>query len=96
MLDKARRAQAALDDRTAYTVTHLAAKVHCHPKRFTQLARLNYLAPDIVAAIRDGSQPAALTCRTLYSVQLPMDWALQRRLLGFPDQPDFMKAAPSW
>lgn len=96
MLDKARRAQAALDDRTAYTVTDLAAKVHCHPKRFTQLARLNYLAPDIVAAIRDGSQPTGLSCRTLYSVQLPMDWALQRRLLGFPDQPDFMKAAPGW
>lgn len=96
MLNKARVAQAALDDRNAYTVTDLAAKVHCHPKRFTQLARLNYLAPDIVAAIRDGSQPAGLTCRTLYSVELPMDWALQRRLLGFPDQPDFMKAAPGW
>jgi DNA invertase Pin-like site-specific DNA recombinase len=96
MLDKARVAQAALDDRSIYTVTDLATKVHCHPKRFTQLARLNYLAPDIVAAIRDGSQPASLTCRTLYSVPLPMDWTLQRRLLGFPDQPDFMKTAPGW
>ncbi|QNM82597.1 recombinase family protein [Sphingomonas sabuli] len=96
MLDKARVAQAALDDRNVYTVTDLAMKVHCHPKRFTQLARLNYLAPDIVAAIRDGSQPAGLTCRTLYSVELPMDWALQRRILGFPDQPDFLRAAPGW
>ena len=96
MLDKARVAQAALDDRNIYTVTDLATKVRCHPKRFTQLARLNYLAPDIVAAIRDGAQPACLTCRKLYSVNLPMDWALQRRLLGFPDQPDFMKVAPGW
>lgn len=96
LLDKARIAQAALDDRGIYTVTDLAAKVRCHPKRFTQLARLNYLAPDIAASIRDGSQPPSLDCRTLYSAELPMDWSLQRRLLGFPDQPNFLRAAPGW
>jgi hypothetical protein len=96
LLDKARVAQAALDDRSISTVVELAAKVHCHPKKFTRLARLNYLAPDIIAAIRDGTQPPALTCRTLMAAKLPMDWALQRRLLGFPDQPDFLRAAPGW
>lgn len=96
LLDKARMAQAALDDRSVSTVLELAAKVHCHPKKFTRLARLNYLAPDILASIRDGTQPPTLTCRSLMAAKLPMDWALQRRLLGFPDQPDFLRAAPGW
>ncbi|MFL6759053.1 recombinase family protein [Sphingomonas sp.] len=96
LLSKARQAQAALDERTVRNVTELAAKVHCHPKRFTRVARLNYLAPDIVAAIRDGTQPPDLNCKTLMSVDLPMDWSLQRRLLGFADQPDFLRAAPGW
>ena len=46
--------------------------------------------------IRDGTQPRTLTCRALMEAKLPMDWALQRRLLGFPDQPDFLRAAPGW
>lgn len=96
LLNKARSAQAALDDRSVSTLLELAARVHCHPKKFTRLAWLNYLAPDIVASIRDGTQPPELTCRTLMAAKIPMDWALQRRLLGFPDQPDFFRAAPGW
>jgi hypothetical protein len=74
----------------------MAAIIGCHAKRFTRLVRLNYLAPDIIAAIRDGTQPPELTCGTLMGADLPMDWGLQRRLLGFPDQPDFLRAAPGW
>ena len=96
LLAKARAAQCVLDDRSVWQVTELAARVRCHPKRFTRLVRLNYLAPDIIASIRDGTQPAHLNCQTLMSAELPMDWSLQRRLLGFPDQPDFLRAAPGW
>lgn len=96
LLDKSRAAQAVLDERTVYGVIEMAAKIRCHPKRFTRLVRLNYLAPDVMAAIRDGTQPAELNCRKLMATDLPMDWTLQRRLLGFPDQPDFLKAAPGW
>jgi len=96
LLRKARAAQAILDERSIWNLRDLAAKVGCHPKRFTQLARLNYLAPDIVASILDGTQPLGLTCEKLRSPNLPMDWSLQRRLLGFPDQPDFLKAAVGW
>jgi hypothetical protein len=96
LLRKARTAQAALDDRSVRTVTDLAAAVGCHAKRFTRLARLNYLAPDIIASILDGTQPNDLSCSKLMGTELPMDWTLQRRLLGFPDQPDFMRAAPGW
>jgi DNA invertase Pin-like site-specific DNA recombinase len=96
LLSKARSAQAVLDDRSIWHVTEMATRIGCHPKRFTRLVRLNYLAPDIIASIRDGSQPADLTCQTLMSADLPMDWTLQRRLLGFPAQPDFLRAAPGW
>ena len=96
MLRKARQAQRVLDEREVCQVVDLAARIGCHPKQFTRLVRLNYLAPDIIAGILDGSQPPDLTCRKLRDVKLPMDWALQRRILGFPDQPDFLRAAPGW
>jgi DNA invertase Pin-like site-specific DNA recombinase len=96
LLEKARGAQAVLDERAIWSVNELAGMIRCHPKRFTRLVRLNYLAPDIMAAIRDGAQPANLNCQTLMAADLPMDWSLQRRLLGFPDQPDFLRAAPGW
>ena len=96
LLQKARVAQTALDDRTICGVIEMSAKVGCHPKRFTRVVRLNYLAPDIIASIRDGTQPSDLTCKRLMEADLPMDWTLQRRLLGFPDQPDFLRAAPGW
>ena len=53
-----------------------------------RLLRLNYLAPDIVAAILDGEQPSSLTRKMLLYGELPLDWALQRRMLGFPVRTD--------
>nr|WP_294812210.1 hypothetical protein [uncultured Sphingomonas sp.] len=50
--------------------------------------RLNYLAPDIIAAIIDGRQPPDLTRRKLLNTSIPMDWVQQRVLLGFPSQVD--------
>jgi ParB-like chromosome segregation protein Spo0J len=47
-----------------------------------QLLPLAWLAPDIVEAILEGSQPKALTVKCLLT-KLPMDWAEQRRVLGF-------------
>ena len=96
LLDKARAAQAALDQRDPSSAEELAKKIHLRPKRFTHLVRLNYLAPDIIASIRDGTQPSQLTTQSLMAANLPMDWALQRRMLGFPDQPDYLRAAPGW
>jgi hypothetical protein len=40
------------------------------------------LAPDIVEAILDGHQPADLGVQKLLK-DLPLDWAEQRRVLGF-------------
>jgi DNA invertase Pin-like site-specific DNA recombinase len=96
LLQKARQAQSVLDERSMWHVNELASRIGCHPKKFTSLVRLNYLAPDIIASILDGTQPAHINCETLRTYNLPMDWSLQRKLLGFPDQPDFLKAAPGW
>jgi len=50
----------------------------------TRLARLSYLAPDIVTAILDGKQPPDLSARKLLRVsQLPSCWSSQREVLGF-------------
>ena len=61
----------------------LASELRCKPGHFSRLIRLNYLAPDIVTAILDGGQPVTLTRDVLLKANLPMDWSLQRRLLGF-------------
>jgi hypothetical protein len=52
-----------------------------------RLLRLNYLAPDIITAIMDGAQPRELTRRELLDANLPLDWALQRKMFGFEEQP---------
>jgi hypothetical protein len=53
-------------------------------QHLTRLARLGYLAPDIVSAIIAGRQPPALSGRRLLRfASLPIEWADQRRLLGF-------------
>ncbi|KQR83794.1 hypothetical protein ASG07_08480 [Sphingomonas sp. Leaf343] len=49
-----------------------------------RLARLRFLAPDIVTAIVHGRQPVDLTSRALLrSAEMPLAWADQRMVLGF-------------
>lgn len=49
-----------------------------------RLARLKFLAPDIVTSIVEGCQPPELTARTLMRTQpLPLCWDQQRELFGF-------------
>lgn len=49
------------------------------------ILRLPWLAPDITAAIVNGRNPLQLTAQRLMrlSTHLPIDWAEQRKLLGF-------------
>ena len=50
----------------------------------TRLARLAFLAPDIVTAILEGRQPVEMTSRSLLRMaELPIAWTEQRRVLGF-------------
>ncbi|MEZ0497440.1 recombinase family protein [Sphingomonas sp. IW22] len=49
-----------------------------------RLARLRFLAPDIVTAIVHGRQPVDLTSRALLrAAELPLAWVDQRKVLGF-------------
>lgn len=83
LIHRARRAQRLVEENREQSLVELAGLFDCRPSHFGRLVRLNYLAPDIVTSILDGTQPTALTRRTLFEAELPLEWSLQRRLLGF-------------
>ena len=70
----------------ASTVGALASQAGLHEVYVTRILRCAYLAPDIVEAILDGSQPADLTLRRLCR-DLPMSWAEQRTQLAQKNRP---------
>lgn len=96
LIRRARMAQQLLDTRFDGGITELAKRIKCTNARLPRLLRLNYLAPDIIVSILDGAQPPELTASLLMSSELPMDWDLQRRILGFPNRPDSIQAVPGW
>jgi site-specific DNA recombinase len=49
----------------------------------TRIFQFAFLAPDIVESILDGRQPANMTLQT-FRIPVPIEWAAQRQLLGFP------------
>lgn len=83
LLERARNAQWLVEHNRETPVASLATELRCKPGHFSRLIRLNYLAPDIVTAILDGTQPSTLTRDILLKANLPMDWSLQRKMFGF-------------
>lgn len=83
LLYDARLAQRLIFDNRDKPIAELARSFGRRSLSFTRLVRLNYLAPDIVASILDGEQPAGMSRKLLMQLDLPIDWTLQRRLLGF-------------
>jgi hypothetical protein len=56
---------------------------HYSKRHFSQLLRISWLAPDILASILDGRHPLTLTGRSLLrSTAFPLDWLGQQQLLG--------------
>lgn len=86
-LRRARTAQRLLDTKPDASIRELATEMSFTTGHFMKILQLNYLAPDITASILAGNQPTQLTSRQLIDATLPLDWALQRRMFGFPDQP---------
>lgn len=84
VIREAREAQRLIEDHREWALGELATAFGCRPAHFARLVRLNFLAPDIVTAILDGTQPATLTYDSLIKAALPLDWSLQRRLFGIP------------
>jgi len=91
-LTDARKARQLIETERTEPLITLARRLKCKKTRFARLVRLNYLAPDIVTSILDGTQPADLTVRKLMQHDIPMDWTLQRKMFGFKEQPDYLKA----
>ena len=68
----------------APTLEEIAQEEGIVPSYATRLVRLNFLAPDIVAAILAGKQPPGLTANKLMAdTRLPLEWREQRTALGF-------------
>jgi site-specific DNA recombinase len=84
LIKEARSAHELLFSERDKSVHEIARLARRRVGSFSRLVRLNYLAPDILTAIVDGTQPPTLTRRRLIECDLPIDWELQRRLLGFP------------
>lgn len=92
LLDEAGAANRFMIARRDLDLPSLAHSFGCKTDRFARLIRLNYLAPDIALAIRDGAHPPGMTRRGLLKANLPLDWAIQRSLLGFPAQPEHFRS----
>jgi len=57
---------------------------HYKRRHLQQLVRLSFMAPDIISAIVDGTQPPDLTGRKIMRInKIPLDWAGQRKMFGF-------------
>jgi DNA invertase Pin-like site-specific DNA recombinase len=65
------------------SIQELSHARHLGSIQFCRILRVNYLAPDIQAAIMDGTQPPDLTPHKILFGSLPLDWQQQRHLLGF-------------
>ena len=52
-------------------------------RELARVARASFLAPDIVTAIFEGTQPGALRSRKIERGELPLCWKAQREMLGF-------------
>jgi site-specific DNA recombinase len=96
LIHEARRVQAMVDAERDKPVDELAQRFGRQPGFFARILRLNYLAPDIIAAMLDGTQPAGLTRKKLIHANLPMDWALQRQLFGFDARTDHQRNEPRY
>jgi site-specific DNA recombinase len=63
-------------------IASIAAEAGRCRARMTRLLSVACLAPDIIARIVEGRQPATLTAQTLLAADLPVAWADQRLALG--------------
>ena len=69
---------------TAQSVNDIAQREKVDAGDVSRLISLAFIAPDIAAAVVEGSQPPELTANRLkQSLPLPMAWTEQRHLLGF-------------
>ncbi len=62
------------------------AAANARKSQLSRVARMSFLAPDIIQSILEGTQPRRLGARELLRMgNLPVSWAEQRRIFGFPE-----------
>jgi site-specific DNA recombinase len=84
LIVRAHRLARRLAENLGWTLEDVASRESLGGPYAARLIRLNYLAPDIVAAILDGKRPVELTASKLMAdTRLPLDWRAQRAALGF-------------
>jgi site-specific DNA recombinase len=71
---------------TASVRSSLSRQTGLDDRYISRILKCAFLAPDIVEAILDGHQPADFSLERLRN-HLPLDWAEQRKHLGFPSRP---------
>ena len=80
----ARRWASELLEGRASSIQHITEREGLRSGSVSRIIPLAWLAPDISTAILEGRQPPHLTAKTLRALpELPLDWAEQRRVLGF-------------
>jgi ParB-like chromosome segregation protein Spo0J len=84
---RAHRWRELLEEGRYASVRELALVLGVDNSYLARLLRLTLLAPDIVEAVLEGTEPSGLSLDKLY--RAPMDWESQRRKLGltFPQAP---------
>lgn len=84
LLQRAHALQLAIEQSGSASIEEIASSQNMTPSYATRLMRLNYLAPDIAAAILDGNQPLELSAKRLMKdTRYPLGWHEQRIALGF-------------
>ena len=81
-LARAWRWQKLLDDGVHSNIAEIADKERINRSYLSRTIRLALLAPDIVEAILNGTQPQTLRLADLEG-PFPIAWAEQRKLFGF-------------
>ena len=79
---RAHRLREMLESGKHGTAADLARAEGVNDSYLNRLLRLTLLAPDIVEAALNGSQPRELELRALMT-PLPHDWSAQQEVLGF-------------
>jgi hypothetical protein len=72
-----------LKNRTVQSITDIAKAEHLPRTYVSSVMPFALLAPDIIEAILEGTQPIDLNLDRLINAPLPLDWAEQRSVLGF-------------
>jgi hypothetical protein len=81
-LSRAWRWQKLLDEGVYSSIAEMADKEGINRSYLSRTIRLAFLAPDIVEAILNGTQPSTLQLADLER-PFPIDWEAQRTVLGF-------------